>query len=281
MQVLLLLWLLKVKMQNMQNSFEICVLASGSKGNATLVTNGKSSFLIDCGLNASCLKTRLRDIGKSIKDIDFAILTHEHSDHTKGTLALANTYDIPIYAHDKTLKAMCRSTRFETKNLAKFVGFGGFSKMGFDIFPFFNHHDVFTVGYLICFDNKKFLYSTDLGKVTDEFFDLANGANLVMLESNYDIDMLKNGIYPPYLKQRIASQNGHLSNVDCANTLTKLINMGIKTFVLAHLSEENNTPKIALNETEAALLSIGAKRDKDYFVTVAKQHENSNVIMLV
>jgi phosphoribosyl 1,2-cyclic phosphodiesterase len=258
----------------------IASLSSGSQGNAVFVSDDKGdiAFLIDCGIGVAVLRERLSLIDKSLNDINFVVLTHEHNDHIRSAEALSQVYNIPVYAQESVLRALCRYSDRKLKNLAMFKGFGGFSQSGFDIYPFETSHDVPTVGYSINNNGKQFVYATDLGVASPRLLETGKNADLVMLESNYDKEMLTNGSYPDFLKKRILSSRGHLSNGDCAQTISQFLNFGVKKFVLGHLSAENNTPMLALKETENALKTQGATIDKDYFIKVARQHAVTELI---
>jgi phosphoribosyl 1,2-cyclic phosphodiesterase len=258
----------------------VASLASGSQGNSVFVEseNGDTAFLIDCGLGVVALRERLSLIGKTLNDINFVVLTHEHGDHMRSAETLSQVYNIPVYAHESALHALLKNSKRKLKNLGKFNGFNGFTLGGFDIFPFQNSHDVTTAGYLVNHGGKRFVYATDLGVAGQNLFDAASGADLVMLESNHDYDMLVRGAYPAFLKRRILSPHGHLSNSDAASAISKLLNRGAKNFVLAHLSAENNTPMLALNQTKTALSALGAQEEIDYNITVARQHVPTELI---
>ncbi|MFA5449499.1 MAG: MBL fold metallo-hydrolase, partial [Clostridia bacterium] len=196
-------------------ALKICPLGSGSKGNAVYIKSGKHSFLIDCGLPVTNIKNGLADINSSLNEISGILITHEHIDHIRSAGILAEGYGIPIYAHEQTFKALNKKYP-KIKNAATFKTFAGFSLCGLHIIPFLNPHDVFTVGYSIADEDSRIVYATDLGYVTPTLLEIAKKADLVMLESNYDACMLKSGRYPYYLKRRIASEMGHLSNDECA-----------------------------------------------------------------
>jgi phosphoribosyl 1,2-cyclic phosphodiesterase len=151
--------------------------------------------------------------------------------------------------------------------MLSFSSFAGFNFEQLHIQPFYLSHDVYTVGYKVQDGENRFVYATDLGAPSPRLIEISAGADEVMLESNYDADMLKNGRYPAYLKRRIQSDLGHLSNTDCADTLVRMAQNGTKCFILGHLSEENNLPALALQASEERLKGGGCT------VRVAPQHE--------
>lgn len=257
-------------------SLKMCALASGSKGNAVYITNGDTHVLIDCGLSVPELRRRLSAAGGSIETLDYILVTHEHTDHIKSAETLSEVYRIPLYAHEKTLAALCRNHRL--KNAAYFRTFGGFGEKGLEIVPFRVPHDVFTVGYRIKDYNSCVVYCTDLGYAGPSVLEAAAGADIALIESNYDFNMLQNGRYPAFLKQRIRSEKGHLSNSDCANAVLKLIDSGTKNFLLGHISQENNMPNLALDATLSRLRECGVDAEKDCRVHLALQDEISAVL---
>lgn len=258
-------------------SISFTPLASGSKGNSVLVSNEKYKFLIDCGLCFSELRKRLFSIDVKIEDITGVIITHEHIDHIKSARTLSNTCEIPVYAR---YEAMPRIEEI----LGHFDGVcyeqGEILTLGdMEIRSFSTPHDaVAPVGYMITDKDSKAVYATDLGSVPLELFDISTGAGLVMLESNYDPEMLKCGPYPAFLKKRIGSDYGHLSNYDCAKAVLEMLNKGTNKFILGHLSENNNTRQ----KTGETLLSVlnksGAELGTDYFAKIAWQHKVTETV---
>ncbi|MCL2630294.1 MAG: MBL fold metallo-hydrolase, partial [Firmicutes bacterium] len=242
-----------------------------SKGNATLISHGGKAFLIDCGIPLRVLKERLLSVGFSLNEIDFALITHEHSDHIYSCEQLSDSFGIPLYSHEKILRGTCRFFDKKLKNMAQFTNFNGFKTGDFTITPFFTPHDAFTVGYRIATDNKSLVYITDTGRCDNSLIEISAGADLVMIEANHDKEMLINGSYPPYLKRRILSDNGHLSNETTAEIIAKMASNGTKKFILAHLSEENNTREKAYS-TVAQRLNKEGFRESDYLISVAGQH---------
>jgi phosphoribosyl 1,2-cyclic phosphodiesterase len=251
----------------------ICSLASGSKGNSIFVADGRTKILIDNGLPLSMLADRLAAIGESVAGLDAVVVTHEHGDHVRGIAALASEADIMVYAHERTFEAMLDVMQIELKNQFHFTR--EFSIGTLDIMPFALSHDaVRHLGYTVSGDGGKITVATDLGIVTDNLYQEAQGSDIVFIESNHDREMLLNGAYPHFLKRRIMSGSGHLSNAECAECIAKIAQSGTKRFVLGHLSEENNLPELAYYTVSKALAEQGAGGIK---IAVAGQRKPSVV----
>ena len=248
-------------------------LVSGSSGNCTLLSHKNTMLLVDCGLSAKKLEQTVSTIGISPEKICGLLVTHEHSDHTKGIGTLSRKYQIPVYATVGTHEAMIdlsiseKAVRYITPGIDLEIGDIG-------IKPFSIPHDAKNpVAYNFFFDEKKLTLATDMGHITDEILSNIKGSIAVLLESNHDINMLKNGRYPAFLKQRILGKRGHLSNEDAANVALKLAKSGTKHLMLGHLSNENNTPRAAFIKTAEVLTAGGAEVQKDITLTVASRYE--------
>ena len=222
---------------------KLLIAASGSKANATLVIHNENAVLIDCGTSYKSLCEVLAKAGLSPSCISAVLVTHSHSDHTKGLATLSKKLSVPFYSGVD----ICGCSRM----------CDGIDIDGMHITSFACCHDVDCVGYRFEADGKTLAVATDTGIVTDCMLDELTGCDAVMLECNHDPDMLRCGPYPYQLKQRIASREGHLSNGDCAKTIVHLAAHGTKTAVLAHLSETNNTPLVALNSVRCELAKYG------------------------
>ena len=258
-----------------------CSLFSSSSGNSTYIGSAKTGILVDAGVSAKKMKEALlsRDIDPS--ELGGIFITHEHSDHIKGVRILASTYKIPVFATEATLSFLEENGALTSKFPYEVIPYEG-REIG-DIFvkPFRTPHDSReSCGYRIEFpDGQKAAVATDIGKITDEIKSNLLGCELVMLESNHDIDMLKKGPYPPHLKARILSDIGHISNAICAEELKKLLKTGTTRFILGHLSQHNNTPLLALTSAESACIDLGAKNGVDYKLVVAKPKDNGVTIL--
>ena len=236
-------------------------LFSGSSGNCTFVESGETKVLIDAGVSCLSVTKALREIGRSIEDISAVFVTHEHCDHIKGLEVIAKKYQIPVFINAMSADYIFADKAYENLSECAVIKNAGDSctvgNMCFDIFK--TPHD--SVGS-VCFhvsdtDGDTFGLATDIGYVTKGIASALIGCRQVVIESNHDLDMLRDGPYPYILKQRILSDRGHLSNRDCARFLPFLAEKGAEKIWLAHLSEENNTPEIALSESEKSLSDTG------------------------
>lgn len=260
------------------DKLEICTLASGSKGNCTYVRYGDTAILIDQGLSLKELRVRANYRGIDLSQTDALFVTHEHSDHVKGVGAFARAYDTPVY-----IPAACMGNfKTEDGDERYFVPNeydGEVAVKGLSIKPFRVPHDAhYTVGYRISTGKEDVAIATDLGFVSDGTLAKLVGCKAVVLESNHDPLMLEGGRYPRMLKARIAGKNGHLSNDACAETVAALAYNGTEKIVLAHLSEENNTPELAFEASRELLAKRGIKEGDDVLLFVADQFKPSGRI---
>jgi len=218
---------------------------SGSSGNCTFITNGNVNLLVDCGANGKYITECMRRIGILPQQLSGILITHEHRDHISGAGILSRRFNLPIYATQKTWDAM-----EETIGVIKPIHYRLTEKEmsieNIDIRSFSIPHDAADpVGYSFFFEHEKLTIATDIGKVTDGLFKHLKGSDSIIIEANHDEEMLINGPYPQALKQRIMSEEGHLSNIACGKLCTRLAENGTKSFWLGHLSLENNTPELA------------------------------------
>jgi phosphoribosyl 1,2-cyclic phosphodiesterase len=222
---------------------KICSLASGSRGNSLLVESEQSRILIDAGLSAAQIRERLNSINVDPRTIDGIVITHIHRDHVNGANSFSRQFNVPIYGHPETLDEL---TLIFSGNKKITPWTGPFTIADFYLEPFKVSHDAIpTVGYLITNQEKKLVICTDLGMVTPDVERYVKRAQFIILESNHDPEMLLNGPYPWELKERISSRLGHLSNHDAGVFLKNILNGNIQKILLAHLSEENNSPQVA------------------------------------
>ncbi len=230
----------------------------------------EEGVLVDIGVSLKKLEEAAEFQGIDLSTVKGVFVTHEHSDHVRGIKAFLSRYDVPLFSSRETLSALCESGQIpcgtECYEIDKedYVG-------NIMVKPFRTSHDTpVSLGYSFFLpDERKISVCTDLGFVSDEVMKGIEKSDLVLLESNHDINMLKTGNYPFYLKQRILSDHGHLSNDVCADTAQKLLLKGTTRFVLGHLSRENNTPDKAYAETFSKLDMSGARINIDYTLTVA------------
>jgi len=230
---------------------DIYVLASGSKGNATYIKTKKTSLLIDAGISHRQIKLRLEAQGQSLNDLDGLLLTHEHSDHTKGLKQTIKQTDVPLYTGLKTYRKI-KDIIPETTTHIPIEPDRPFMFNDLIITPLKTSHDaVFSLGFIIQEDDKRFVYITDTGYLEQADFYKIKNAETYLLESNYDVAMLFDSQRPYYLKKRIDSVKGHLSNDDAAYYLTQLVGANTKQIILAHPSLECNSESCALNTLES------------------------------
>ena len=248
-----------------------CVLGSGSKGNATYLESGGTSILIDAGMSGKELQKRLSAINVELSAIDAILVTHEHNDHVQGVGILSRRANIPVYANHGTFSA---ASKIVNKLFAynEFETGGSFYFRNLEIHPFSISHDTEDpVGFRISDGDAAFGYCTDTGKVSRLMVHRLASCQALVLESNHDIEMLRNGTYPPYLKQRIRSSHGHLDNEAAAVLLQELAHEKLQHVVLAHLSEENNHPEIAFHAAAEALNNKTDCRESTIRISVACQ----------
>ena len=259
---------------------KFCVLGSGSRGNATYLESGKTRILIDAGMSGKELQRRLAAIDVEISAIDAIMVTHEHNDHIHGVGVLSRKAGIPVFANPATFSAASqRVHRLSAYN--EFETGVPFQFRGLEIHPFAISHDsADPVGFRISDERVSLGYCTDTGKVSQLIHHRLAACQALVLESNHDIELLRNGTYPPYLKQRIRSSHGHLDNEVAAALLQELLHDDLQHMVLAHLSEENNRPEIAYRLAAAALDSNPLVRERGLRISVACQESIGELICL-
>ena len=224
-----------------------CSLYSGSSGNSFFVQTNNTKLLIDAGVSCKKIVSALSELNIDINKIDSILITHEHSDHTKGLVTLSNNYNIPIYANKKTWTAMNNIYNKISKDNIKFFNILEKFNIGdFEIFPFPIPHDaVAPCGFNIYFNNKKICIATDIGHISENLLNYLKNSTSIFLEANYDPEILKYSRYPYLLKKRISGSIGHLSNEEAGKTISELYHSGLKSALLIHLSKENNFPELA------------------------------------
>lgn len=257
-----------------------CSLFSSSSGNATFIGSAKTGILIDAGVSAKKLKEALISRELDPSRLSGIFITHEHSDHIKGMRILASTFNIPVFASAGTLKMLEEGGQVTAKFPYAVLDEKGLDLGDIFVKPFTTPHDsVDSCGYQITFsDGQKAAIATDTGCITDEMRENIIGCSLVMLESNHDVGMLQNGPYPYYLKRRILSDRGHLSNDACAEFVKELVQKGTSRVFLGHLSDENNFPDLAFQTSLAALCEIGAVNGRDCILQVNKKENDEGII---
>ena len=232
---------------------------SSSSGNATFVTDDKTSLLIDCGASGGYIEKCLARLGQTGKSLAGIFLTHAHADHIIGAGVLSRKYSLPIYATKETFEHGKKQLgQLKEKNMC-------IVSPGEDIYidtlllhAFPIPHDVAgAVSFTVSDGETKFGIATDSGFISEDILENLTGCDTVIVESNHDIQMLKNGPYPYLLKQRILSDSGHLSNELCGALCVQLAEKGTKAFWLGHLSEHNNLPELAYQSVKEALEQSG------------------------
>lgn len=244
-------------------------LFSSSKGNAAFIGTEKGGVLIDCGVSFKRLTAALEVNRIPLAAVQAVFITHEHSDHVAGLKMLTNKTGLPVYGQKRTLQRLCDGDKISAASPVIDMTASAISCAGMELRCFNTPHDTIqSCGYKIHTEDDKYCaVCTDLGHVTEEVDAALTGCRLVLLESNYDENMLRTGPYPLYLKERILSPNGHLSNDDCTAQIGRLIERGTTHFILGHLSQDNNRPQIADSTVERGLPQF--KRCKDYLLGVA------------
>lgn len=237
----------------------VSVFASGSSGNCLLLSDDGTNILIDAGISMRRVVSALAQLGISMENIGGVLITHEHSDHVSGLKMLLKYYNIPVYA-PHTVANRLRGSIPETEKHIRTIPVGEEFALGsMRITAFHTPHDTDeSVGYRVC-GSGVFAIATDMGHVTDEVLESLSGAGTVLIESNHDEEMLRFGPYPAWLKRRILSDNGHLSNENCAALARELQRRGTSKIILGHLSRENNTPDTAMKCASSALCGTGAE----------------------
>lgn len=257
--------------------FKCCSLYSGSSGNSFLIQSDNAKVLVDAGVSCKKIETALGTLDLSPSDLQAILITHEHVDHTKGLGILSSKYNIPIYANEKTWEQI-NSYKILDSSKNVFVTNKEFDIEDLKIFPFSIPHDAADpCGFNIYNDSKKISIATDLGHITQDIFNRLEKSSLLLLESNYDLEILKYSRYPYLLKKRIASSTGHLENCIAGKAISKLMDSGLKDALLIHLSKENNFPELA-HKTVLEELEKNNFSEKDIHIAVAPRNSASNII---
>lgn len=247
---------------------EFCSLNSGSNGNVTYVKAGNTRLLVDAGVNALNIGRKLAQLDVLPETIDAILITHEHSDHITGAGVLSRKYRIPVYANEATwqTRAMKKTVGELAPGMQRVFESGQEFYIGdIGVHPFLIPHDtVEPVAFRLYAGSKSVAVATDMGRVPKAVLKALAGTDLVLLESNHDPDMVMHNLrYPEYLKKRILGSRGHLSNFTCAETLGQLQGTGVTRALLGHLSQDNNTPELALKTVGDALTGLGLKPGVD------------------
>ncbi|MCL1868572.1 MAG: MBL fold metallo-hydrolase [Paludibacter sp.] len=240
---------------------------SGSSGNCYFVGNQENGILIDAGLSARTIRKNLKNIGLDVKNIRAIFITHDHIDHIKGVAALGEHFLIPVFATPQTHRGIennrCITQKLERSKClidkGKSIEIENFKVTAFPV----SHDATDSVGYFVEFCGKTFTFATDLGEVGLDAIKYLKSANYVILEANYDNEMLRKGNYPIHLQNRISAATGHLSNEQTATFLAENFSQKWQKIFLCHLSKENNTKEIAVQTVENFLLKNNKLKENE------------------
>ena len=236
---------------------KFCSLYSGSSGNCLYVSSKNTKILVDCGTSCKKICEGLASINSSIEDIDAILVTHEHSDHVQGLGLVSKKFNIPVYANLETWNAMEKQKeKIDERNVNVFENDSDFSLNELTIHPFSTPHDAANpCGFNIHNGKRKLSIATDLGHMDNDIFKELIHSSFVLLESNYEPEMLNASRYPFHLKQRIKGPYGHLSNETAGKTIAALMKKDLKQVMLGHLSKENNVPELAYQTVVEELIN--------------------------
>lgn len=251
---------------------KVIVLSSGSKGNVTYVETPQISFLIDIGMSTKYIEKSLLEHQKDLNKIKCVFITHTHIDHISGLKSFIKKYNPVVYL---TLK-MYEELKDILKEYVIIQNSHIIEDLEINVFKT-SHDTSDSIGYVFNSNNKSIVYVTDTGYINTKNYNLMKNKDLYIFESNHDVELLLNGNYPPWLKQRVGGPVGHLSNKEASNYLRQLIGPNTKQIVLAHLSEDNNTPDLAIDNLKDVLI----KKDINFTnIVAAKQNERTDCIKL-
>lgn len=258
-------------------------IRSGSSGNCSFVGNEKGGLLVDAGIPCKTIVDELKAANIPLSIIKGVLVTHEHSDHCKSVSSIAKMLDIPVYSTEGTLDAMAMNKSLKLDVEA--IGIDpdqSFFASNMEILPFSIPHDAAQpVAYKFFSEGHSVCICTDLGFVPKKVYEVLEGSEVLLFESNHDVDMLQSSTkYPVFLKRRILSRTGHISNELCSENILKLCQSGTKHFLLGHLSRNTNTYELAYNTTRNVLLDKGAEPDIDFSLCCARHDTRSNVYIL-
>lgn len=258
--------------------FTFCSLYSGSTGNCSIVQSGTTKILIDAGESTKKITESLQSINVKPEDIDGILITHEHSDHVKGLGTFSKKYNVPVYANEETWNAMPKERAKILENNINIFTFNKFTIGDIEVFPFSIPHDAANpCGFNIFHNNKKISVATDIGHMTSDIINNLTHSSFIMLEANYDSEVLKCSSYPYSLKQRISGPYGHLSNDIAGKTISYLSKFGLNNVMLGHLSKENNFPELAYKTVAQTLIEDNID-ENNLRLSVANRFNPSEII---
>ena len=256
-----------------------CSLYSGSSGNCSFVESENTRLLIDAGVSLKKIEEGLDLLNIPSSSLNGILVTHEHSDHIKSLGSLSKKFDLPVFANDETFNAMPKQTdKISENNMKKFIINDKFSINDIEINSFSIPHDAANpCGFTFTCGNDKISIATDIGHMTNYILKQLEGGQFILLESNYDTEVLKCSKYPFSLKKRIAGPSGHLSNEMAGKVINYLAHDNLKTAILGHLSKESNFPELAYQTVLNELLSSGTNTD-NLKISVASRDNIGNLI---
>ena len=247
----------------------VSVLASGSKGNATLIKTEKFNILIDAGMNVKYLKEKLGLVDTKLEDINYIFLTHTHKDHIGALANIVKKYNPTICMGKKMFMDLEYLSDYE--DIIILIDDIVLEDLNVGIIK--TSHDASeSLGFIFSNNESSLVYITDTGYINGKYFDKLRNKNMYIMESNHDVEMLMHGKYPAWLKQRVLGDKGHLSNKSSSFYLSKLVGDNTKYVVLAHLSHENNTEDIAINTLKETFFEYNVAFDS---IFIAKQDEKT------
>ena len=259
---------------------EFCSLYSGSSGNSLLVKTENTNILIDAGVSSKKIETALNSIDIDPSSLDGILITHEHTDHVQGLGTFAKKYDLPVFVNQKTLDAMPKQKeKISEKNINLIKIEEKFEIKDLKIKPFAIPHDaVNPCGFNIFKENRKISIATDIGHMSNGIIKNLEDSLFILLEANYDPEVLMCSKYPYQLKTRIAGPTGHLSNEMAGKTISYLLKSGLKQAMLGHLSKESNFPELAYKTVIDELMPNFS--ENNFKLSVAKRDESSPLISI-
>ncbi len=258
-----------------------CSLSSGSSGNSYYLGNGFNGILIDAGIPAGAIRKFLKNMGISMQTIMGVLITHNHSDHIRGLELLARKNNLPVFTTHKIWKSIGSRINLSGITVREIALQQKFHLAGFDIEAFPLSHDApETIGFHASTGELKITIATDLGFICQTSAPYIKAANLLVIESNYDEEMLMNGSYPHFLKARVLSDHGHLGNHQCSAFLAENAGENLQHICLAHLSNKNNTPEMALQTLQKTFSERGISINGHPRISVLDRNKPSEVIRL-
>ena len=259
-----------------------CSLYSGSSGNSLFVETSNTKLLIDAGVSSKKIEKALTEINVDPYSLDGILITHEHTDHVQGLGTFSRKFDLPVFVNQETLDAMPKQRdKIASNNIKTFKISNKFSIGDLEIKPFSIPHDAINpCGFNIWGDNKKISIATDIGHMSNDIFKQLEESLFIMLEANYDPEVLRCSSYPFPLKSRIAGPNGHLSNEMAGKTISHLLSSGLKNAMLGHLSKESNFPELAYQTVMDELISENSFDTATIHLNVASRDVHSEIIQI-